>query len=155
MDGWIWWGVGGGFQENVTPEVNFRESVWVRKEHLGKSMHSSCVILGKSHYRGLFCNMKLMHNIGKSVMSHGTRTGVGASSHKPRMVQADARWEKTRGTMPFSTTTRSGSDRSRQRQWGRKLGGSVGLHFMIPQGVLRSSAKGKIPSPRKNHTLNC
>ena len=45
------------------------------------------------------------------------------------MVQADARWGKTRGTRSFFTTTRLGSDRSRQRQRGWEMGGSVGAPF--------------------------
>lgn len=139
--------------------MNLKESVWVKKEHLGNSRRNSCVILGKSHHRVLFCNMKLMHNIGKSALSQETRRGVRASSDEPRMAQADARWEKTRGNKPFSTTTRSGSNRSRQRL--RKpgtvrvrVGGSVGLDFMIRQGDALVLSQRPHPKPLQHRILN-
>lgn len=107
MDGWIWWGAGGGFQRNViTPEGILEWSVWVKKEYFGKRMSSSWIVLGKSHFYFLFLNMKLMHHIPESVMSHETKIGIQGSWNEPRMVQADARWEKIRGTVPFSITTR-------------------------------------------------
>lgn len=73
------------------------------------------MILGKSCYRFLLCNMTLMLNVGKSMMSNETEIGVQTNWNELGTVQANARWGKTRGTLPFSTTTKLGSNRSRRR----------------------------------------
>ena len=69
------------------------------------------------------------------------------------MVQADARWGKARGTMPFFTTARLGSDRSRQRQRGWEMGGSVGapLHDST-RGILVLGQRKNPKPPTKPYS---
>lgn len=47
---------------------------WVNKNHFRERIASLCMILGKSYHHFLLCNMKLMHNISKCVMSKESET---------------------------------------------------------------------------------
>jgi len=99
--------------------------------------------------------MKLMHNIGKSVMSHETRTGVGASSNGQgwcRLMQDGERQEEPGLSSQPPDWVLTAADRDNKAE---RWVGQLGLHFVIQHGVLRSSAKGKIPSPLQSHTPKC
>lgn len=76
MDRHIWERVGEDFQENVIPEVNLRGSDMVKKEPSRKRMQLICD-LGQITFSFIFCNMKLMHTICKSMMSHETKMEFG------------------------------------------------------------------------------
>lgn len=63
------------------------------------------------------------------------------------MVQADARWGKIRGTRSFFTTTRRGSDRSRQRRCSWETGGSFGAPFHDSTCGTLALSQRKNPKP--------
>lgn len=90
---------------------------------------------------------KLMHNTGKSVMSHETRTGVGASSNGQgwcRLMQDGERQEEPGLSSQPQDRVLTAADRDNAAE---RWVGHLGLHFMIQHAVLWPSARGKSQAP--------
>lgn len=96
--GWIWWGLEEGSVRSEPLRMCYSTDSTLERGC------NSWVIWGKSYSVSFSCNMKLIQNICKSMMSPKSQKRIFPTVKiMPTTVWADVTWERPKGSMSFST----------------------------------------------------